>query len=447
MVWAALVSLGIALGYAIFHSGGVDPAHWNPTLAGVGSIGALYFLRRSAERPGLDRLTIATLVGLVVLSVLQLAPVPVAWIRWLSPLRYEDLQAATLVHPLPAYAPVSSAPAETAQYLLTLGGCLVTLLLVRAITLDLRAHYWVVVWPLLLLGVAEAMLGFFQAYAPGGEGLARGTYASRDHYAALLEMILPFAVLYPAAILQRSRNRHESPALPALIACLPLACGALLLTGIIHSLSRGGFLSTLGSLLVCGALAFALRPNRPGHRPVGSALWRKGVPISIVALTIALGFVYLPTDPLIARFSDLAQTEDISADTRAQIWRDTAGMVPAYRFLGTGWGAYQYAFLRFKTVAPMQTVDYAHNDYLQILVEAGPIIFVLGLWLLVRILLASLRAASSASPDNRSLAIACAGSFTAILLHSFVDFNLYVPANSLLFAWIAGIGSAHLRAR
>jgi hypothetical protein len=45
------------------------------------------------------------------------------------------------------------------------------------------------------------------------------------------------------------------------------------------------------------------------------------------------------------------------------------------------------------------------------------------------------------------LAIACAGSFTAILLHSFVDFNLYVPANSLLFAWIAGIGSAHLRAR
>jgi hypothetical protein len=40
--------------------------------------------------------------------------------------------------------------------------------------------------------------------------------------------------------------------------------------------------------------------------------------------------------------------------------------------------------------------------------------------------------------------MACTGSFAAILLHSFVDFNLYIPANAMLLAWIAGIAAAPL---
>jgi hypothetical protein len=36
---------------------------------------------------------------------------------------------------------------------------------------------------------------------------------------------------------------------------------------------------------------------------------------------------------------------------------------------------------------------------------------------------------------------------TAILLHSLVDFNMYIPANGFAFAWIAGIAGIHLRRR
>jgi O-antigen ligase len=57
-----------------------------------------------------------------------------------------------------------------------------------------------------------------------------------------------------------------------------------------------------------------------------------------VALIVVAGFILLPTDPLIARFSDFARTEDISADTRAQIWRDTMGMIKSYLWFGCGWG-------------------------------------------------------------------------------------------------------------
>jgi hypothetical protein len=40
------------------------------------------------------------------------------------------------------------------------------------------------------------------------------------------------------------------------------------------------------------------------------------------------------------------------------------------------------------------------------------------------------------------LAIACIGAFAAIGLHSMVDFNLYIPANAMLLAWISGVAAA-----
>jgi hypothetical protein len=67
---------------------------------------------------------------------------------------------------------------------------------------------------------------------------------------------------------------------------------------------------------------------------------------------ILLGFVYLPSDPLAKRFADLAATQEISADTRAQIWRDTSGLIRAYPLFGCGLGGYALCFLKYKTVAP-----------------------------------------------------------------------------------------------
>ena len=169
------------------------------------------------------------------------------------------------------------------------------------------------------------------------------------------------------------------------------------------------------------------------------------MPIGLVAAVVVLGFVFLPTDPLIARFADLAMTEDISADTRAQIWNDSWGIVKAFPLFGVGLGGYESAFYRFKTVAPMYTVDYAHNDFLQVLAEMGILGFGLGVALLLLVLWSAIRGAVYArDSDARILQIACLGSLVAILLHSFVDFNMYVPANAITVAWIVGIASMGL---
>jgi hypothetical protein len=36
------------------------------------------------------------------------------------------------------------------------------------------------------------------------------------------------------------------------------------------------------------------------------------------------------------------------------------------------------------------------------------------------------------------MALGCLGSIAAILLHSLTDFNLYIPANALMFSLILG---------
>jgi O-antigen ligase len=450
MAFFTLAALSVVLGYATFQRAGGIPSDWHYCLIATGIICVLHFLFATRrDVPKLDRITLIALAVFFFIAVLPIVPLPLSLIRILSPARAELLNAsAPFTGGLPAYAPLSVAPYNTAEYILTLLAYLAVFLLIRDVAFILRRIPWITVWPLLVIGTFQAILGFYQAYAdPARFAHANGTYDSYDHYAGLLEMILPFALIYPAAILQRDRNRHESPAGPALKACSVLVVAALLLIGIIHSLSRMGFLVALAVLFVTGSIALSLRGFRVDYT-TQMAMWRRVVPTVLVAVVVVFGFIFLPTDPLIARFSEFAQTEDISADTRAQIWRDTVGLIQAYPLTGSGLGTYESAFYPFKTVAPMNTVDYAHNDYMQVMAEMGLIGFAAGLFFILRTMQRTLRGAVYArSMDQRYLAIGCIASITGILLHSFVDFNMYVPANGYAFAWILGIAGMNLRRR
>ena len=51
-------------------------------------------------------------------------------------------------------------------------------------------------------------------------------------------------------------------------------------------------------------------------------------------------------------------------------------------------------------------------------------------------------AVKSSDPEARYFAVACVGALSTIALHSLADFNLYIPANAMLLAWIAGMAVA-----
>ena len=82
----------------------------------------------------------------------------------------------------------------------------------------------------------------------------------------------------------------------------------------------------------------------------------------------------------------------------------------------------------------MNTVDYAYNDYLQVLAETG----VAGLAFAAALAALALVRALRCAPASY-LALASAGALAAIAVHSLADFNLYIPANARVAAGVAGI--------
>jgi O-antigen ligase len=222
---------------------------------------------------------------------------------------------------------------------------------------------------------------------------------------------------------------------PALAACGVWALAGLIFAAIVNSYSRMGFIATTFSLFVMGTLALGARQLSWAAR----SRRRQVVTVGVVGTLALAGFVFLPPDKLIARFAQLIST-DPTGEGRAQLWAETVPLIKAYPVFGCGLGGYETAFLRFKVTYPLVTDDFAHNDYLQLLAELGIVGFAIMAALAVSVVRMAVRkAVGSADPGTRYFAVACAGALAAILVHSLADFNLYIPANAMLPAWIAGM--------
>jgi O-antigen ligase len=367
---------------------------------------------------------------------MQVVPLPLSLLRVLSPARAEAVAALDLIGAKLNFASLSVSPAATFQSFLLVCGYLIIFLLVRELTWRFDDSCWLAIWPMVAIGALEAGLGLCQYFGGTGEQVRWGTYANHNHYAGFLEMALPFAVVYPVVLLRRSRSRGHSPLAPALGACGVWALAGLMFAGIIYSFSRMGFIAALSSLFVMGTLAFGTRQLSW----VASSRKRQIVTVALVAALVLAGFVFLPPDKLILRFAQLVSTDGLTADGRTGLWAETIPSIRAYPFFGCGLGGYETAFMRFKVSGPLVTDDFAHNDYLQLLAEFGVVGFAIGATLAFSVVrIAVRRAVRSTDPGARYFAVAGAGALAAILLHSLADFNLYIPANAMLLAWIAGM--------
>jgi O-antigen ligase len=430
MVVFTLAGIGLIFSYAVFRSGAGLGEDWYVCGALLGLVSVAYGLmtprRKMAPAPTL--VFSLVLAGLLALCWLQLVPFPISFVETVSPAR------AALRHPLVPIvgplesAPFSLAPAASFRYLVVLISCSVAFLLARNIAWRSKERLWRVVAPFVGVAFLEALLGLAQRYWAGNP-LAQGTYVNRNHFAGLLEMALPFAVMGAVAFWYQHDLEEERGVVQTLKACGLLIVATALLAAIVHSLSRMGFLAALVALLVAGMMWFSMSSTSKRSRLLAAG----------VGVVIVVGFLFLPTDPLLHRFAALASTEEITANTRVEIWRETWQLIETYPWLGVGLGGYESSFVAYKTVAPLNLVDFAHNDYLQYLVELGVIGFTLLGFLAVRTVVQAVRMGSAAEDvDERCFGIAAAASLVAIALHSFVDFNLYVPAHMLMVAWVAG---------
>jgi O-antigen ligase len=135
----------------------------------------------------------------------------------------------------------------------------------------------------------------------------------------------------------------------------------------------------------------------------------------------------------IERFSTM-RAGDVLLARRTTMFRGAWHVFLDHPIQGSGLGTFVAVYPRYETGYDGKVVDHAHNDYVEILAETG----ILGglccaafLWILFR----EARKNFEAEQGHFSRALH-AGAITAVgglLLHSFVDFNLHIPSNALLF--------------
>src|ERR1019366_7619955 len=87
-------------------------------------------------------------------------------------------------------------------------------------------------------------------------------------------------------------------------------------------------------------------------------------------------------------------------------------------------------------------VNEAHNDYIQMAVETGVTGFVIVCGFVALFYRAGLRRIERWQTDFRpAVSLAALIGVTGILVHSFYDFNLQIPANAALFFALAALAT------
>ena len=277
-----------------------------------------------------------------------------------------------------------------------------------------------------------------------------GPYVCRNHYAGLMEMILPLnlALLFvyrPPRQFGTRREKiigfFEDNDFPVFIL---LAVSAVLMAlSVFMSLSRGGIFSLCLSILIF--MLIIVWTGSPTRR---SGKIRAAV-IFIIALALAVS--WFGWDKLDQRFGDLdAEIGAMSPESRLQVLKDGLSMCGDFPVFGAGFGSFRNVFPRYHSVAPYHLVDYAHNDYLQLLAEGGIVGLLLFVLFFVSLFRTSFRALRKRVEPYAVLV--CLGAMTgivAILCHSLIDFNLHINANTLYFSFLCGlmVSAAHTRFR
>jgi O-antigen ligase len=429
---AALVLLGLSLAWAALNKSGILASDWYISLILIGlAVMAFWARPRRVVCPPLPRWIVWTVSGILAYLIFQALPLPLPLLSILSPARAQLTKSLTPVLGPVSAAPISVDPAAHILWLLTIAGCAAAFFLVRDLTFRLQNRLFLALLPLLLVTAFEALLGLLQI--AGGAEQAVGSYNSRDHYCCILEITLPLALTFGLAFF------NNKPALPSIWPALKAAScwlvAALLFLGIVFSLSRAGWIDALVSLLVLAILI--LFPTTP------STAWRIGILAGFVLIAFALLLIASPG----AMLGRLAGTLDSDSNGRIFIWQELMPLTHEFRWFGTGLMGFDPVFLKYQAFVNARRIDFAHNDFLQYLIEMGVIGFLPLMACLAGIVWPMAKGSWTAefsSPGRAEVRLLLAGSvagISALFLHSLVDFNLYIPANMLAFAWILGFGS------
>ncbi len=278
------------------------------------------------------------------------------------------------------------------------------------------------------IGILQFLTGTTSIYGirPSNQTLAFASFANRNHFAALLEMIigLTLSLLY-------GESTKKDKRLLLIIAIVLLGIG-IVLTG-----SRGGLLSLLG---VVGFVTLFNLTNKQAKPFSDEDLEPKSknkfllIGASFALILILFGSVlFLGADSFLMRSTGLASQADVSTG-RSHFWQVALQVIRDNPIIGTGLDTFGTAFTKYDTWNGNSRVEQAHNEYLQILSDAGILGFICVAAFIFLLFKQSLRMINQTSDRfRRAVAVGALAGCFGIIIHSFFDFPLRTPANFYFF--------------
>jgi len=247
---------------------------------------------------------------------------------------------------------------------------------------------------------------------------AAGVYVNRNHMAGFLEMAIPLLIILFI-------TRHRTPEVKSGLIFLVI----FLLTTQAFTLSRGGWISTINAILFMAAVLLAQKDYV-----------HKKVILTITGALIIISLFILASLPVVQRITTLTQQDPAdNISGRMRSWKGTINMIKDNPFTGTGLHTFKEAYPAYQVPGNAVLRQYAHNDYLHFTAETGILFIPVLIYTLFSFFRSGFQKLKSRSRQTRGFALGAMAAVFAILIHSFSDFNLNIPANALVFTVIAGI--------
>jgi len=327
---------------------------------------------------------------------------------------------------------------ESTRHVVTVALFLTIAFIIASNFLVSRERFFLVANVLTVFGAALAVFAMLPYVSWSGRvfwfrtDMIAGPFVNRDHFAGYMTMLTPIPLAFMLKFAPQGWLAYGFAA-------------ALMGTAAVVSGSRSGLIALMVVMIWMALVNRRRSSERKADRSPARRFhsWNFG-PITVIVIAIAAGVFWIGATPVIQHFAEafeLLLHTGTPDEGRAAIWRGAINIIRDHPVLGAGLGAFNTIHPTYGARMGFLDVIHAHNDYLQMIAEGGLIAGIIMVWFLVTVLIVIHRGLRSRDPLLSGASLACGAGILAIVVQSFSQNDLQIPAIAMMFLVLVGVVS------